>query len=229
MVNVMRLKSQILVFCMNLFDIEEIAKPFAWDELALSLTYNEKDIIRWIMLLHNGGKPFDVDPTYSTGRFWDGIPGPRHKFDIKPQAEGVIEADARHLPLPDASVKSVMFDPPFVIKDCVNREMTGIIEKRFFAYKSHTELWSFYEDALKEFKRILECGGIVAFKCQDTVGGGKQYMSHFEVMKQAERIGFYCKDLFVLGRANVLWSPNMANQQHARKNHCYFIVLKAMK
>ena len=94
---------------LNLFEIEEKIKPFQWAELAVSLTYKERDIIRWIMLLHNDGKPFDVDPTYSTGRFWDGIP-----------------------------------------------------------------------------------------------------------------------DLFVLGRTNVLWSPNMANQQHARKNHCYFIVFQAV-
>ena len=213
---------------LNLFEIEEKVKPFQWSELAVSLTNNERNIIRWIMLLHNDGKPFDVDPTYSTGRFWDGIPKPRHRFDINPQVEGVTQADARAIPLPDASVRSIMFDPPFVIKDCVNREMTGIIEKRFSGYKSHIELWSFYEDALKEFKRLLERGGIVAFKCQDTVNGGKQYMSHFEVMKQAERLGFYCKDLFILGRTNVLWSPNMANQQHARKNHCYFIVFQAV-
>lgn len=214
---------------MNLFDIEEIAEPFAWDELAVSLTYNEKDIIRWIILLHNGGKPFDMDPTYSTGRFWTDIPGPRLKFDINPQAEGVTEADARAIPLPDASVRSIMFDPPFVVGGHNEGFKDGIIKKRFSFFKTMEDLYSFYNGALTEFWRLLKKDGIVAFKCQDTVSGGKQFMSHFEVIKQAERIGFYCKDLFVLGRANVLWSPNMANQQHARKNHCYFIVLKVIK
>ncbi len=208
----------------NLFEIEEIAKPFAWDELALSLTYNEKDIIRWIMLLHNGGKPFDIDPTYSTGRFWTDIPGPRLKFDINPQAEGVIEADARAIPLPDSSVKSIMFDPPFIVAMPTGKGEQGIISSRFGYFKNIPELWKFYKDAMKEFKRILQPNGILCFKCQDTIDSGKQYMSHFEIMKYAEELGYYCKDLFVLGRANVLWSPNMKNQQHARKNHCYFLV-----
>lgn len=213
---------------LTLFEIEEKVKPFRWSELAVSLTNNERDIIRWIMLLHNDGKPFDVDPTYSTGRFWDGIPGPRHRFDINPQVEDVIEADARAIPLPDASVRSIMFDPPFVVGGHNEGFKDGIIKKRFSFFRTMKELYSFYDAALAEFWRLLQKGGIVAFKCQDTVSGGKQFISHFEVMKQAERLGFYCKDLFVLGRTNVLWSPNMANQQHARKNHCYFIVFQAV-
>jgi len=60
----------------------------------------------------------------------------------------------------------------------------------------------------------------------DTVSGGINYMSHAKVMLEAQRAGFYIKDLFILGRKNILWSPNMKNQQHARKNHCYFLVLQ---
>ena len=209
---------------MNLFKIEEKVEPFKWDEHAVSLTYNEKDIIRWIILLHNNGKPFDVDPTYSTGRFWDDIPGPRLKFDIKPQVEDVIEADARKLPLPDSSVESIMFDPPFVVAMPTGEGEQGIIRNRFGYFKNIPELWSFYKDAMKEFKRILKTKGILVFKCQDTIDSGKQYMSHFEIMKYAEELGYYCKDFFILGRTNVMFSPNMKNQQHARKNHCYFIV-----
>ena len=51
-------------------------------------------------------------------------------------------------------------------------------------------------------------------------------MSHAKIMQWASEVGFYCKDLFVLGNNNVLLSPNTANQQHARKNHSYFLVFK---
>ena len=212
---------------MKLFDIEESVEPIRWDEKVMSLSFNEADIIRWIMALHNEGKPFEVDPTYSTGRFWEGIPGPKYKFDINPQVEGVIEADARHLPLPDKSISSIMFDPPFIVGSHNERFKEGIIKKRFGYYKTMKDLHNFYREALLEFRRLFKKEGLLVFKCQDTIDSGRQYMSHFEIMKYAERIGFYCKDLFILGRTNVIFSPNMANQQHARKNHCYFIVFKA--
>jgi len=54
-------------------------------------------------------------------------------------------------------------------------------------------------------------------------------MSHAKIIVDAQRIGFYIKDLFILGRNNIMWSPNMEHQQHARKNHCYFLVLQKTK
>jgi hypothetical protein len=216
---------------MELFgsDTEEIPNPFAWDKMSVFLSFCEKDIIRWIMLLHNCGKPFDLDPTYGTGKFWTDLLAPRLKFDSNPQADGVTKADARAIPLPDESVCSIMFALPFVVGEHNKGFKDEIIRKRVSFFETMEDLYSFYDGALTEFWRLLKKDGIVVFKCQDSVGGGKQFMSYFEVMKRAERIGFYCKELFELGMDNVIWSPNMANQQHARKNHCYFIVLKAMK
>lgn len=203
----------------------ETLSKIDWSDKVLSASNDETQIIRWIMKLHNNGQAFDVDPTYSTGRFWEGLPKPKHRFDVRPQTEGVVQADARRLPLASESVNSIMFDPPFVIRD-MEKKTAGKIANRFFAYKTHRDLWRFYQSAIAEFWRVLRAGGILVFKCQDTISGGKQYMSHYEVMKQAEEIGYYCKDLFILLNSNVLWSPNMENQQHARKAHSYFIVFR---
>ena len=213
---------------MNLFEIEDKVKPIRWDEHILSLSFVEQEIIRGIMLLHNNGNPFDVDPTYSTGRFWDGIPGPKYRFDINPQIEGVAKADARLLPLENESIMSIMFDPPFIVAQPSGFGKKGIIRERFGFYETIPKLWKFYKESMFEFHRILKPKGILCFKCQDCIDSGKQKMSHFEIMKYAEELGFYCKDFFVLARQNVVFSPNMVNQQHARKNHCYFIVFSKL-
>lgn len=196
-----------------------------WNDYVVSLQFNETRILRSIIHLHNEGRPFEVDPCYATGRIWQDLPPPRFRYDSHPQTPDTQQADARNLPLGDESVHSVLFDPPFLMKDMDNRTPTGVMETRFSGYRNATELYGFYKDALTEFKRILLPKGIVAFKCQDTVSGGKQYLSHVHVVNMAQELGYYVKDLFVLGRHNVMWSPNMVNQVHARKNHCYYLVL----
>lgn len=206
-----------------LFDYPEYVEPIKWNEKAVSASHNERQIIRWIMLLHNQGQPIEADVTYSSGRFWTGLPGPRFKFDLMPQSSDVIPADARHLPLCNNCLQSLMFDPPFVVAPSPK---PGIIRDRFSCYPNVSALWSFYGESIKEFARILKPDGILIFKCQDIISGGKQHFSHVEIVNLAHASGFDALDLFVLVRYNVVWSPNMEHQQHARKNHSYYLVFK---
>lgn len=198
-----------------------------WSQHVRTVNTTDQEIIQAIIKLHNNGQDFEVDPTYSTGRFWQGLIPPALKFDINPQAEGVVAASADNLPLGEESVSSVMFDPPFVVR--VRSEAKGIIHNRFSSFTSVQSLWEFYDRALEEFWRILKWGGIVAFKCQDTIDGGTEYWSHYEIMKKAESLGYRCMDIFILHNPHVLFSPNMAVQQHARKTHSYYLVFKKVK
>ena len=116
-----------------------------------------------------------------------------------------------------------MFDPPFVGGSRKDGK-PGIIKTRFGYYKNIPELWVMYIEALKEFYRILKSEGILIFKCQGSIESSKQYLSNFKIIKEAIRIGFYPKDEFILLAKSRLISPNMANQQHARKFHSYFLV-----
>jgi hypothetical protein len=191
--------------------------------LAKSYSFSQDEVLKWIIALHNNGKQFDVDLTYSKGIFWRNFPKPKYCFDILP-IHGTIQASAENIPLSSESATSVMFDPPFIIKDVKGREPTGIIEKRFSAFKSIEDLWHFYESAIIESRRILKPGGILVVKCQDTVSGGRQYISHYQVIQSAERIELYCKDIFILLARSALVSPFMKRQEHARKMHSYFIV-----
>lgn len=195
-----------------------------------SVSHDQIEILRNISALHNGGEPFECDPTFSEGVFYRTFPEPRFKFDLVPQREGVRQADCRRLPLMNESIKSILFDPPFVISGDAGKENpTGLISQRFTCFKNYADLSSLYRSAISEMYRILEVGGILVFKCQDTVASRKQYLTHVDVVKWAEEEGFYSKDLFILITNNVMTDSRWKEQQHARKLHSYFLVFKKVR
>ena len=141
----------------------------------------------------------------------------------------LFRSDCRHLPLPDNSVKSIMFDPPFLATKgpSLKSNKGNKIVNRFGAYSSEEELNLFYSDSLTEFYRVLRPDGILVFKCQDKVSNGIQRMTHIYICNEAEKVGFKILDLFVL-LAKVRLTPEwqVKNQQHARKYHSYFLVFQ---
>ena len=177
---------------------------------------------------------FDLDCTYSTGNFWKELPTPKFKSDLFPKNDSIIEASSEHLPFEDGSMKSIMYDPPFVIAGKSyrgNKEGSSIIAKRFEGYESYNHLKNHYYNTLKELYRVCEKGGHVVFKCQDTVSGGKNHFSHVMVMTMAQEFGFYPRDLFIL-TSNVRinsFGTKWTKQEHARKYHSYFWVFEKVK
>ena len=195
--------------------------------LVKNISYDQSEIIHNILRLHVPGGKIDCDPTYSTGAFYNGtgIEVPELRFDIKPQAEGVIQADARHLPLEDESISCMMFDPPFLATTgkSLTEGQGNIINRRFGVFPDEQSLHRFYVEAMVEAHRVLKPQGILIFKCQDKVSSGKQYWSHCFIMNEAVKIGFYPKDLFILLAKNRLVADWQArNQQHARKFCSFF-------
>lgn len=197
-----------------------------------SISYDQSEIIKWIIQLHVPRGKIDCDPTYSIGNFYKntGIEKPLYKFDINPQVEGVEYGDSRELPLGDSSINCMMFDPPFLAttgKSLTENNDNNIINKRFGVYPSEQELHRFYIDSLKEAYRVLADKGILIFKCQDKISSGKQYMSHCFVHDEAVKTGFYPKDMFVLLAKNRLVADwQLKNQKNARKFHSYFWVFE---
>jgi hypothetical protein len=180
---------------------------------------------------------FDLDCTYSKGNFWKDLPSPKHKSDLYPVNETVLEASSEDLPFEDNSMKSIMYDPPFVIVGSGmghrnNKEGSSIIAKRFEGYGTYEELKLNYYNTLKELYRILDKGGFLVMKCQDTVSGGKNYFSHVMVMNMAYKLGFYPRDMFILTsnvRVNAFNGTKWTKQHHARKYHSYFWVFEKVK
>jgi len=192
-----------------------------------SVSFKQEVIIKNIIKLYCP-KGIECDPTYSKGVFYKNIKQPKYKFDLSPQIEGVRQADCRQLPLGDASVASLMFDPPF-IGGSIGKGKKGIIKERFGIYKDIPTLWSMYSDALIEFSRVLKVDGVLIIKCQDTVESGKQYLSSYKIIQMALSLDLYPKDLFVLVAKSRLVSPSQRIQQHSRKFHSYFLVFIKQK
>lgn len=196
-----------------------------------SVSYSQDEIIQDIINLHLGGKDIQCDPCYSKGNFYKKINKPIYRYDLVPQDEQTIVADCTNLPLQPASIGSLIFDPPFVIgatskaPSVVNpKEGSNLIHRRFSSFSSVQEMKDMYKESLTEFHRVLKKNGVLIFKCQDQVSGGKQYLSHVMIINMAVEIGFYPKDLFILAAKNRMTSGKWKRQEHARKHHSYFLV-----
>lgn len=203
-----------------MFDVKPKA---AHPKRVIKTTYtNERELINDVLWLYNNGEGVDVDPCYSVGNFWKGLPQPKHKFDLEPKLPEVKKADCTNLPFENETVKSIMFDPPFVTYP----SETSIITNRFSAFKTLEELQDMYTESLSEFYRILENKGLLIFKCQDLVHNHKQFLTHNFVINRAEIEGFYSRDCIILVRDRAILSPHIQKQQHARKTHSYYLVFQ---
>lgn len=203
--------------------------------LIKSTSYDENEILNNIIKLHCKTN-IELDATFSKGNFYKGkVKEPIWKFDLYPQVSGVVKADCRDLSnyVKDGCINTLIFDPPFLAtkgKSLDINNQSNKINKRFGIYPTEKELHQFYIDSLKEFYRILKNNGILIFKCQDKVSSGNQYLSHVFIINEAEKMGFYIKDLFILLAKNrIVANWQLKNQKNARKFHCYYLVLQKSK
>jgi hypothetical protein len=187
----------------------------------------QEEILASIVRLHCPDG-FDADLTFGNGSFYrGGIAPPRHRFDIDPQVDGVVQADSRMVPLPPESVGSAVFDPPFLTYVRAGRDGNGrmLMARRFAGYWTSDELEDHYRDTISEAHRILRKNGVLVIKCQDIVHNHRLLCTHANVILWAEIEGFRLKDLFVLAANHRLPSPNRRGQQkHARVFHSFFLV-----
>lgn len=201
----------------------EMKKP----KVVRSLSMEQEEILLGILTL-SGLPHFDADVTYGNGSFYKGaVPEPLHKFDIDPQSPGVQEATSIALPLDDGSLRSIVFDPPFLTYVRQGRGGNGsmIMAKRFAGYWRYDELEAHYRATLKEAGRVLANDGILVMKCQDIVHNHRLHPTHAWAIDWAADAGLRLKDLYVLGANHRLPSPNRAGtQKHARIFHSYFLV-----
>jgi hypothetical protein len=191
-----------------------------------SISDNEDEILCGIIALHNGGRPFCVDTTFSEGGLYRSghVPEPLIKFDLAPTRLDCQQANVCALPIGTASVKSVVFDPPFMFNPH-GRAKDNAASVRYTMFATWADLENTYKGALLEFWRVLEAGGIVAWKCQDYTDS-KTTMTHCLVYQWAVSAGFYAKDLFIRYRNHgPAWNPKL-RQKHARKYHSYWFVFQ---
>ncbi len=191
-------------------------------ELIKSISYDQQEIINNILKLYNKGQPIDFDPCYNVGGFYRNgvVTAPSIKSDIKPLLPEVLQRDVRYLPYIN-EFQCIMFDPPFL----AGGGSSGKMALRYGTFGSVEELQAFYYSAFISLQRALKNKGLLIVKCQDFVHGRKNYIMSNYVLNMARDFNFKVEDLFIL-LAKTRPTYHIKTQQHARKYHSYFIVLR---
>ena len=192
-----------------------------------------------VLKLHVPAGSIVADLTYGRGVFWKHVDLEDYtllKCDLK---LGMKWSD---LPYEQESVDAVIFDPPYMeglyrkTKESLagsgthrsfqNAYSNGDVRSEETVRKYHDAVLEAYLSVMPEVKRVLRPSGKFIVKCQDEVSANRQKLTHVELIWAFEKKGFYCKDLFVVVRRNAPVISRLIKQQHARKNHSYFLVFE---
>jgi hypothetical protein len=193
------------------------------------------DVFPLVLELHVPPGSLVADVTCGKGIFWQKVPKDRYRVLATDVATGV---DCRQLPYEDATIDCVILDPPYMeglYRPAVS-QMAGA--GSYSAFRStysngeqtvggpryHEAVLDLYFKAGSEAHRVLRKDGILIVKCQDEVSANTQRLTHVEIINHYASLGFHAKDLFVVVRPNRAAVSRVKKQEHARKNHSYFLV-----
>lgn len=181
-----------------------------------------------------------ADVTWGKGVFWKQVPKDRYVVHASDLQTGI---DCRALPYADGSHDCVVLDPPYM-EGFYRRSKDNLAGAGNYAAfrqhysngkttktgpKYHAAVLDLYFRAAREAHRVLRDRGVFIVKCQDEVSANQQNLTHVELINEFESLGFYTKDLFVIVRRNRPAMSRVLHQEHARKNHSYFIVFVKVK
>ena len=200
---------------------------------------NNADVFPQILKLHVPDGSIIADVTYGKGAFWRRVRTGDYTLHTSDIADGT---DCRNLPYDDDSLDCVVLDPPymegFYRKNDSEKAGAGTHQAFRDHYsngseepvsngaKWHGAVLDMYKQSGTEAYRVLRKKGVLIVKCQDEVSANRQHLTHVEVINEYSLIGFYCKDLFVVVRPNKPGVSRIKKQNHARKNHSYFLVFE---
>lgn len=169
---------------------------------------------------------------------------------IPPEMQGQVRTavDCRKLPYEAASFDCLVLDPPYMeglfrkseshlagsgthagFRRAYSNGKATATEELEGAPKWHGAVLDLYAKACREAYRVLKPDGVLILKAQDEVSANKQRLTHVEIITGCESLGFYTKDLFVVVRTNRAGVSRLKKQEHARKNHSYFLVFQKRK
>jgi hypothetical protein len=194
------------------------------------------DVFPNVLRIHVPKGAVIADVTYGKGVFWQRVPADDYVVLASDLQTGV---DATALPYDDDSLDALVLDPPYMEglfrrdKSHMAGSGTHAAFRKHYSNgqatngdgpKWHDAVLDLYRRAGDEAKRTLRSGGVFIVKCQDEVSANRQRLTHVELITHFEAHDFYCKDLFVVVRANRPGVSRVKKQVHARKNHSYFLV-----
>jgi hypothetical protein len=175
-----------------------------------------------------------ADVTYGKGVFWKKVEPNTYTLKATDLKTGT---DCAKLPYEDATIDCVVFDPPYMHTPGGTAHQGHQNFERYYAnngaenptVKYHEAVLDLYYKGAREALRVLKPTGIFIVKCQDEVCANRQRLTHVEIINELSSFGYLVEDLFVMVRKNKPGVSRILKQNHARKNHSYFLVFRKPK
>lgn len=192
---------------------------------------NNADLIVEVARLYIRDGAEVADVTWGRGAFWTKANNGRFKVRGSDIAEhiatdGIIQADFRSLPYSDASFDVVVLDPPYVHNPGKHQTDSRYNNANTTSGMYHADIRTMYREGMAEAMRVLRPGGLVFVKGKDEIESGKQCWSQTELLLDAQAIGLYGKDSFVLVPTSRTSMRRWDTQKHARKVHSFLWVFE---
>jgi SAM-dependent methyltransferase len=170
-----------------------------------------------------------LDATLNRGRFWRNSRLPVIGMDLERSHRPNVVGDNRQMPFADEVFDLVVYDPPHVPNQ--GKDRSKDFNTRFgLVFKSPASSgYNFsylYPPFLAEAYRVLAPEGLVFAKIADYVHGHRFQWAHLEFVTAAAKAGFMPCDCIVKIRRGPIICPRWRNAHHARRQHCYWIVLR---
>lgn len=180
------------------------------------------------------------DVTYGRGVFWS--PEAREHVGHLFATDKMDGVCLSNIPYIGDSLDFHVLDPPYMggfFRPASHQK--GLASHSDFSYRYghhggldykglhyHAAVDAIYKDGIREAHRVLRPGGVQITKCMDEISNHRQHLTHCDIVTAAQAVGFETVDLFVVTRNDRPHGRRIKRQEHARKNHSYFLVFKKL-
>ena len=201
------------------------------DTIIKSVSYDQQEILNWIIKLYIPAGYIECDYTFSIGVMYrdNKVVTPQWRFDKFPKQGiykegGVLDLKDADRFVEDGTLHSSIIDLPFLVTKKKWTKSSKIAE-RFNSFDNMDEATEANKQLLGLAYKKLKNKGILVMKTQDLYTEGKQLWFHRYVEEWAEQVGFKLIDMFILVAQSRMLGDGL-NQRVARKYHSYFFVFK---
>jgi SAM-dependent methyltransferase len=207
--------------------------PFAYEPLSSVWSGEDAELLEQMLKFYPRRRPEVIlDATVNQGRFWRGSDRRVMGLDIDISHKPSVVGDNMRMPFAHGSFDVVVYDPPHVPNQ--GRDVSKDFNTRFgLVLKSSAENgYNFsylYPPFLREAYRVLQPEGILLCKITDYIHNHRHQWAHIEVVLAASEVGFCPCDCIVKLRKGPIVDPKWKRAHHARRRHCYWLVLRKSK
>ena len=191
---------------------------------------NDAELLHYMLKFYPRSNPRRIlDATVNIGRFWRGSGRKIIGLDIDERFRPTVVGDNCRLPFTYKVFDVVVYDPPHIPNQGKDRQKDFNV--RFgLTLKSGREngynLTHLYGPFASEAYRVLKPEGILFCKITDYIHNHRYQWAHIEFINAAAACGFRPCDCIVKIRKGPIMSPRWKVAHHARRQHCYWLVLR---